>query len=366
MDNVVKYKLSVYRDIEKLNSDGTVILSYNLNTDRTCVKKYVNKNAFEIYKKISDIKNSLLPEIYEMIEYDGNYLIVEEYIKGKSVEEIIDEEGKLSAENACRYIIDICKALESIHRENIIHRDISPDNVIIDENNRARLLDFDIARFGNKNKSMDTSILGTAGFASPEQFGFGETDVRSDVYSLGNLFNYMLTGNVVQKGIYKYEPVHSVIEKAVKFEPAYRYNNVGEMKKAAELCIKTDDLCKWDDAENNTEVLNKKKYGILSNVPGFRTNNNRNKVISIVLYVIFLPYTISCAMEHKSFTAGIIMAITYILIFIVPMWWFGNYGREWDIIPGIKRFNYKIRRNIAIVIYVLILAIYCNTDPIPR
>ena len=89
MDNFVKYKLSQYKAIRQLNDENTVVLCYDISNDKTCVKKIVNKTAFEIYKQIVNIKSDFLPKIYEAFEYENDYIIVEEYIKGNSLEEII-------------------------------------------------------------------------------------------------------------------------------------------------------------------------------------------------------------------------------------------------------------------------------------
>ena len=102
-------------------------------------------------------------------------------------------------------------------------QDISPNNVIIDENDIAILLDFDNSRIDRGNKNSDTVLMGTKGFAAPEQAGYMATDARGDIYSLGVLLNYMLTGKAVQNEIYKKTGLYNVISKAVKFDPEDRY-----------------------------------------------------------------------------------------------------------------------------------------------
>ena len=157
------------------------------------------KKSIIFIKKISDIECKYMPKIIDTIKVDDEYIIIEEFIKGDSVDYLIKQNGVFSEEKAVSYIIDIGEALKQIHGRNIVHRDITPNNVIIDENDRAVLLDFDIARMEDKSESRDTTLLGTAGFASPEQYGFAPTDTRGDIFSMGALLNFMLTGDVVQK-----------------------------------------------------------------------------------------------------------------------------------------------------------------------
>ena len=202
MDYFTEYKLSKYKEIEPLSAKGTTVLVYDTVERQLFVKKVVNEKIYNIYKKINDIECDYMPKIIDTIKAEDEYIIIEEFIKGDSVDYLIKQNGVFSEEKAVSYIIDIGEALKQIHGRNIVHRDITPNNVIIDENDRAVLLDFDIARMEDKSESRDTTLLGTAGFASPEQYGFAPTDTRGDIFSMGALLNFMLTGDVVQKKIY--------------------------------------------------------------------------------------------------------------------------------------------------------------------
>lgn len=361
MDNIVKYKLSQFINIKNLNSDGTVILSYNLGNDRVCVKKFVNNSLREIYIKLKNIDCEYLPKIYDIIEYDGNCLIVEEYIKGRSIEEIIAEKGQIDKITACKYSVDIAEVLEEVHNNGIIHRDISPDNVIIDENNRARLLDFGISRVGNKKKNFDTTILGTAGFASPEQFGFAQTDVRSDIYSIGVLLNYMLTGHIVQMGVYNIEPLKSIIIKSTNIQPNLRYNSIDEFKKEVEILYSNKRL------KNNNKKFDFKNIDLgLNPIPGFRTGKTYKKVIAVFFYVFFFIWVFSISMEYGFSLNALIFDCYYVLVYLIPIWWFGNNGKQWDIIPGFNNRSLKAKRIAAIIIYLIPFIAFFMLVPVPQ
>lgn len=372
MDNIIKYKLSQYKDIYFLNEPGTVVLTYNISDDSTYVKRRIEKEKLNIYKRIKELNNFSLPKIYEIFECDNEAIVIEEYIKGDSLEKLVKENGVLGKDYACRIMLDLCSALKAIHGINIIHRDISPDNIIIDNSGRARLLDFDISRQGNKNQSTDTTILGTVGFASPEQFGFAQTDVRSDIYSMGVLFNFILTGNLVQKGIYVVEPIHSIITKATRIDPNLRYFNVNEFENAVNSCISKERQIKLKNTiESESNFMHKiraYKKGIewgFYPLPGFRTNNLAKKIVASFFYVIFVLWSIGMFIEYGFDIDALICEMMYIILYLVPIWWFGNHGRQWDIIPRIRNLKYGVRLFIAIIAYFVVLLLFLINVPVP-
>ncbi len=141
---------------------------------------------------------------------------------------------------------EVCEAAEALHVRNIVHRDISPANVIVAADG-AHLIDLGIARLRVEGVSKDTSKLGTWGFASPEQFGFAQTDARSDVYSIGRLLGYMLTGVRPDEEAYekalddqaKVPPAYrAVIDHACAFEPSGRYQSARELSAALQAAAK--------------------------------------------------------------------------------------------------------------------------------
>ena len=136
----------------------------------------------------------------------------------------------------------ICEAVQELHRLGILHRDLTPANIIVADDG-AHIIDLGIARplTDTANRNRDTTALGTYGFASPEQYGFAPTDVRSDIYSLGRILGFMLTG--VYPDDTRYTPLLSddlhvtprlraIVERATAFEPSARYQNVTQFAQA--------------------------------------------------------------------------------------------------------------------------------------
>lgn len=136
-------------------------------------------------------------------EEDGKkiYYIVMEYIKGKTLKEIIKEKGKLSTEEAINYSLQIAEALQHAHKNHIVHRDIKPHNIMVTEDNRVKVTDFGIARAVTSSTVTTTSnVLGSVHYFSPEQARGGYTDEKSDIYSLGIVMYEMVTGKVPYEG----------------------------------------------------------------------------------------------------------------------------------------------------------------------
>jgi serine/threonine-protein kinase len=127
-----------------------------------------------------------------------------EWVEGRLLREILDEEKKLAPERAVRITLGICRALEYIHNGGVIHRDLKPENIMVDSEDRIKLIDFGLAgevagrrlTFAHITKS-----IGTPDYISPEQVKGQRGDARSDVYSVGNILYEMLTGQVPFRGI---------------------------------------------------------------------------------------------------------------------------------------------------------------------
>src|SRR5204863_993002 len=135
--------------------------------------------------------------VYDRGEYDGTYWIAMEYLEGRSLKRVIQEEGPLAPERAIDLAVQILRAARFAHRRGIIHRDIKPHNVIVDDEGRAKVTDFGIARAAGASDMTQTgSIMGTAQYLSPEQAQGHAVSEPSDLYSAGIMLYELLTGRV--------------------------------------------------------------------------------------------------------------------------------------------------------------------------
>jgi serine/threonine-protein kinase len=153
--------------------------------------------------------------IFDRGEWNGTYYIAMEYVAGRSLKAIVREDGALAPAAAIEIVVQILRAARFAHRRGVIHRDLKPHNVILDEEGRARVTDFGIARAGASDMTLTGSIMGTAQYLSPEQAQGHTVSATSDLYSVGVILYELLTGVVPFEG----ETAVAVAFKQVSAEP---------------------------------------------------------------------------------------------------------------------------------------------------
>ena len=165
----------------------------------------------------------------EVAEENGRIAVLEEYIEGDSLAELL-RGACFTAAEAREITWQLCQALWVLHSMGAVHRDVKPENIIL-RGRQAVLIDFDASRLFKGEHSADTRILGTTGYAAPEQYGIAQTDERADIYSLGVLLNIMLTGRHPSK-----ELTHGrwgrVVQKCTMVNPKKRYRSVLSLMEA--------------------------------------------------------------------------------------------------------------------------------------
>jgi len=176
-----------------------------------------------------------IPKFDPEIIWDETLYTLREYVKGVSLAEYLDEHPLLDETKALEILLSLCDIVGFIHSmpTPIIHRDIKPSNIIINPNDNAvTLIDFGIARRYNENSSKDTTIFATLEFAPPEQFGFAQTDARTDIYAIGVLLRYMLTGMTGHNVVIPNKALERIIQKCTALDPKERYQSIGALKKS--------------------------------------------------------------------------------------------------------------------------------------
>ncbi|MBR0409935.1 MAG: serine/threonine protein kinase [Eubacterium sp.] len=204
---------------------------------RLNIAKSYNKSTWSISGREDILKNLVhpgLPGYVETLEDDNKIVIIREYIEGTALDRyMVDQEpDQKEIVNLCIKLCDIIAFLH--HRDQpVIHRDIKPQNVIVTPEKDIALIDFDIARIYHSDRDTDTVFFGTRAYAPPEQYGFAQTDARTDIYSFGILLRYLLTGSPRNnKNIRLYRPLEKIIKKCTAFDPKERYTDIDQVKKA--------------------------------------------------------------------------------------------------------------------------------------
>ena len=205
------------------------------NSERGCVSLLQNKQngtrfifrhyqgSGEVYRKLLSVSCRNLPKIMEAAEQDGMVAVLEEYIQGDSLAFLLAGACLTPAE-ARKITFQLCNALWVLHSLGAVHRDIKPENVIV-RGSEAILIDFDASRIFKSGTNQDTQILGTTGYAAPEQYGITQTDERADIYSLGVLLNIMLTGKHPSKELASGK-LGRIVQKCTMVNPKKRYKSV--------------------------------------------------------------------------------------------------------------------------------------------
>lgn len=177
----------------------------------------------EVYRRLLSCSCRHLPLVYEAAEQDGENIVIEEFVQGDTLDFLL-KEALFSPQETKQTIKQLCQGLWVLHSMAAVHRDIKPENVIL-RGSDAVLIDFDAARLHKPQAEADTQILGTTGFAAPEQYGLSQSDARADIYSLGILMNVMLTGKHPSKKMVKGH-LGRVVARCTQVNPEKRYRDV--------------------------------------------------------------------------------------------------------------------------------------------
>ena len=183
-------------------------------------------NPLMFYEKLQNIRCVNLPEIYDVLEMNDGQIVLEEYIDGITVAQVMEIE-KYRYSGAKAVLFGVCGALSVLHERGIIHRDVKPENVMIEKNGRVVLVDLNASRQVGDG-SRDTVIMGTVGYVSPEQLGLSQTDARTDIYATGVLYNVMLTGQHPSVAIASGK-AGRIIRKCTAVNPNERYQTAAEL-----------------------------------------------------------------------------------------------------------------------------------------
>lgn len=273
-----KLLLWQFREISQINKNTVVV--YNDYLQRQMILKILPRQNLPVLKDIMKIKHPNLMEIYDVMDDGINCNCLCEFVFGNNLDKIVYNKMGVDPKIAEKWMVQLCNGVETLHQKNIIHRDITPNNVMVDYEGNIKLIDFNISRERKQSASRDTTVMGTAGYASPEQFGFTQTGFGADIYAMGVLLNFMLTGKMPNEKLCsgKYA---SIVKKATQIKEEDRYSNVYQMELALQ-------------GNGNEKLSFADKF--LLNLPGFRSNKTSHKVIAIIGYVLYF-ILLYCAID---------------------------------------------------------------------
>lgn len=339
-------RLSFYKEIASVSERHGVKLVQHVDTGKVYVKKELKHYDASIFEIIRAGHFPGVPVIKELIESDNRLIVIEDYISGQSVEEVL-ESGPFNVNETIRVISTLCDILEPFHSNTpqIVHRDIKDSNVIIDNEGKVYLIDFDASKLVIQGRNRDTDLIGTEEYAAPEQYGFGQSDQRTDIYALGVLANKMLTEKFPQEDMYNGD-LSRVIRRATAIDPENRYQNVQRLKMAL------NDY--YDNRAESVEVeyFTRDQYeseGALKTIfshlpypirelPGFRSGNPFFFIVACAWYALLISFGFFAIAKNPEYSAAQnrFYDLATFLLFTVPTLYLGNYLGIRDRLPWAK------------------------------
>lgn len=219
-----KYKLSTYQTIETLRETSMcrVELVESSLDSLKYIKKTYHSDKRAVYRILSGIECQYIPKVYEVF-FGEDTVVIEQYIEGSNLEELINEKMVFSKADVKRIMNSLLTAIETLHKNKVLHRDIKPANIIINKDGDAVLIDYSIARIYHPEQSSDTEYLGTAGYAAPEQYGFSQSDYRTDIYAFGVTMKHIVSRKNVSRRVY------TAISRCAEFDPSHRFQSIDEL-----------------------------------------------------------------------------------------------------------------------------------------
>lgn len=367
-------RLSFYRELTVLDEKKNIVLVQDIRNSELCVKKTLDIYSRDVYEQLASVRIEGVPAVKECVADDGKLIVVEEYVQGRSLKQVLDEQGLLNEEQAYDIAVQLADILVRLHQLEpaIVHRDIKPSNIIIEKNGHVNLIDFNAARHVNADKNEDTRMLGTVYFAAPEQFGFGQSDERTDIYGLGATINYIMTGDKPGAGIAECR-FSDILKKCLMVGAKDRYQSAAELRGVLDMLnynAHTQDNGKDRTAFGGENValivrvcenikfvfVNWYRKSQISKgdvnsswrkylLPGFRSLNIISCIAALIWYAVIVMLTFGLTVsDSKTGTpeAGgklIIYKIAAFIIMLVQTLWFGNYLDVRRKLPGMKKVN---------------------------
>ena len=243
-------------------------LVQNKFTRQLMVRRISPAADYPVLQTLCRIKHRNLMEIYDVKTQDGVCISLCEYINGMTLDMRIEYYQPFDIRAAKQILCQICDGLSQLHINGIVHRDIKPGNVMITDDGTVKIIDYSISRLIKPEQRKDTTVLGTAGYASPEQFGFTQTNGKTDIYACGVLLNYLLTGKLPNEQLHQ-----------------------GLLTTVIQQCIEIDENKRFASADELKKVLQGKKINRrrpFRPLPGFRSKHVFPKIITVFFYIVWI------------------------------------------------------------------------------
>lgn len=221
--------LSGWQRVGRLSETHDVWLVRHAATGQLAVEKHLTVYHLDVYRQLMAAPAAHTPRVYAAAETGGSLTVIEEYLPGAPLSDLLLD-GPIPERAAVQLTQQLCRIVADLHERTppIVHRDIKPSNILMAEDGTLTLLDFNAAKpwYGAADK--DTRLIGTAGYAAPEQYGFAASSPRTDQYAIGVLMATMAYGAFSRSALTQ-RPFDRIIERCTRIDPADRYPSVRDI-----------------------------------------------------------------------------------------------------------------------------------------
>lgn len=336
-----RLEISFYKTISTINESHKIYLVQHQETGKIYVKKILDVYSINVYKYLKENPITGIPQIIAYYEEAGTLTLIEDYVSGITLKEKI-ESSDLTAYQVGQYMINLCDILYKLHTHNpaLIHRDLKPSNIIITNYDKVMLLDFNAAKYhsNDTNRESDTVLLGTQGYAAPEQYGFGESSPQTDIYSLGIIMKEAI--HVLTSYTHEFD---AIISKCTQIDPKQRYQSVSELRN--ELASLFPDDYQQQKTNNNT-------LGSFL-PPGFRSHTLWKMVVAVPSYIFLIMCALAVESRNTNGAANWLERSTLLIVFIGSVFMIFNYRNIQNYLPFTRSKNLFLRI-LGIVLSIII------------
>ena len=303
--NLLMGILDQYKVIDIFSDDHFLVR--NEVSGALCYLKILTHYEIPVYEYLRTHSDPHVVKIHDYAEIEGKLYVYEEYLTGETMHDLLLK-GVLTEEKKKDMILQICDGLKFLHSafSPIIHRDLKPENIIVTSEGKVKIIDYDIAKFYKSGKDRDTTLLGSFDYAAPEQYGFSQSDPRTDIFALGKIIEQISSDPAMLK----------VAGKATQIDPDNRYKSIDDMK---------------------YDILHPKKE--LWPPPGFRRKKPLHMIVAIFYLLTAAFFIIGVQVTNADWSLGkrIFYLVELLIFFFLHADIFGSWTGLFDKIPFRKK-----------------------------